>query len=327
MPHWTPALALYAPVGCALAALRMALWIALLAVDQPALSNSDPLIRCAPLLPSVRNMQDSQLESWQAVHACIVQANGRCGDANRTVFVSPNPLHGKVIKRQSRCRCSLPGGARRARDMAQQRTDTAEAACIGAPHLPPVPNAAPLMPLQHRAEAGCSLRDPPRTCTCLCEAVKLSLAVAMQVSNHISVGDLMALYARPERYVHLVTARLPKRVTQVRVAGKRLNDGNVQVVRRCALLNSPKSLHAALCWPTSDLAHLCLVTLMWFQTIWDHTHVQHNMFRGQRCHLRLCGQRQARNHRVQLRHAVGEMYCRLAEPRNTDPVHLFPGAL
>ena len=35
---------------------------------------------------------------------------------------------------------------------------------------------------------------------------------------------------------------------------------------------------------------------------------------------------QARNHRVQLRHATGETYCRLAEPRYTDPVHLFPGA-
>ena len=41
------------------------------------------------------------------------------------------------------------------------------------------------------------------------------LTAMTQVSNHISVGDLMALYARPERYVHLVTARLPKRVTQV----------------------------------------------------------------------------------------------------------------
>jgi hypothetical protein len=42
-----------------------------------------------------------------------------------------------------------------------------------------------------------------------------TLALAVQVSNHVSTGDLMLLYRRPERYVHLVTARLPKRVTQV----------------------------------------------------------------------------------------------------------------
>ena len=58
VPHWSPALALYAPLGCALAALRMALWIALLAVDQPALSNSDPLIRCARRVRSTRHMLD-----------------------------------------------------------------------------------------------------------------------------------------------------------------------------------------------------------------------------------------------------------------------------
>ena len=29
------------------------------------------------------------------------------------------------------------------------------------------------------------------------------------------VGDLMVLYARPRSYVHLITSRLPKRLTQV----------------------------------------------------------------------------------------------------------------
>ena len=72
------------------------------------------------------------------------------------------------------------------------------------------------MPVQPKAEVSSLQLGPPCTYTRFCAAVKTSLAVAMQVSNHISVGDLMALYARPERYVHLVTARLPKRVTQVR---------------------------------------------------------------------------------------------------------------
>ena len=35
---------------------------------------------------------------------------------------------------------------------------------------------------------------------------------------------------------------------------------------------------------------------------------------------------QARNHRVKLRHASGETYCRLAdEGTSGDSIHLFPG--
>lgn len=36
---------------------------------------------------------------------------------------------------------------------------------------------------------------------------------------------------------------------------------------------------------------------------------------------------QAQNHRVKLRHASGETYCRLAdEGSDADSIHLFPGA-
>jgi 1-acyl-sn-glycerol-3-phosphate acyltransferase len=67
------------------------------------------------------------------------------------------------------------------------------------------------------------------------------------VSNHVTVGDLMVLYSRPRSYVHLITSRLPKRLTQ------------------------------------------------------------------------------AQHHRVKLRHASGETYCRLAdEDMDADPIHLFP---
>lgn len=40
----------------------------------------------------------------------------------------------------------------------------------------------------------------------------------VMVSNHITAGDLMVLYSRPERYVHLVTASIPNAATQVRTA-------------------------------------------------------------------------------------------------------------
>ena len=36
----------------------------------------------------------------------------------------------------------------------------------------------------------------------------------MQVSNHVTVGDLMVLYAAPRPYVHLITSKLPQRITQ-----------------------------------------------------------------------------------------------------------------
>ena len=35
------------------------------------------------------------------------------------------------------------------------------------------------------------------------------------VSNHVTTGDLMMLYKRPQRYVHLVAPGLPQRVTEV----------------------------------------------------------------------------------------------------------------
>lgn len=34
-------------------------------------------------------------------------------------------------------------------------------------------------------------------------------------SNHVTTGDLMMLYKRPQRYVHLVAPGLPRRVTEV----------------------------------------------------------------------------------------------------------------
>lgn len=35
------------------------------------------------------------------------------------------------------------------------------------------------------------------------------------VSNHVTTGDLIALYQRPKRIVHLISTALPKRVAQV----------------------------------------------------------------------------------------------------------------
>ena len=48
VPQWSMQLALYFPLGCVLASTRMALWVALLAVDQAWLSNNDTSIRRAP---------------------------------------------------------------------------------------------------------------------------------------------------------------------------------------------------------------------------------------------------------------------------------------
>ena len=36
------------------------------------------------------------------------------------------------------------------------------------------------------------------------------------VSNHVTAGDLMVLYSLPQHYVHLISARLPERVSQAR---------------------------------------------------------------------------------------------------------------
>ena len=35
------------------------------------------------------------------------------------------------------------------------------------------------------------------------------------VSNHVTTGDMMALYRRPRRIVHLISTGLPKRVAKV----------------------------------------------------------------------------------------------------------------
>ena len=35
------------------------------------------------------------------------------------------------------------------------------------------------------------------------------------VSNHLTAGDLMMLYSLPHHYVHLISAKLPKRISQV----------------------------------------------------------------------------------------------------------------
>lgn len=43
--EWSLPLAIYFPLGCAIASARMALWVALLAADQPWLSNNDASIR------------------------------------------------------------------------------------------------------------------------------------------------------------------------------------------------------------------------------------------------------------------------------------------
>lgn len=35
------------------------------------------------------------------------------------------------------------------------------------------------------------------------------------VSNHVTAGDLMVLYSLPQHYIHLISAQLPKRISQV----------------------------------------------------------------------------------------------------------------
>ncbi len=39
------------------------------------------------------------------------------------------------------------------------------------------------------------------------------------VSNHLTAGDLMMLYSLPQHYVHLISAKLPERISQVRAPG------------------------------------------------------------------------------------------------------------
>jgi len=35
------------------------------------------------------------------------------------------------------------------------------------------------------------------------------------VSNHLTAGDLMMLYSLPQHYIHLISAKLPERISQV----------------------------------------------------------------------------------------------------------------
>ena len=36
------------------------------------------------------------------------------------------------------------------------------------------------------------------------------------ISNHLTAGDLMMLYSLPQHYVHLISAKLPKKISQAR---------------------------------------------------------------------------------------------------------------
>jgi hypothetical protein len=106
------------------------------------------------------------------------------------------------------------------------------------------------------------------------------------------VGDLMVLYSRPRSYVHLITSRLPKRLTQV-------HQSSVNVVACTGSQHRKVSsqFHLMSAFAAEDTED---------QHFEDHV--------------------QARHHRVKLRHASGETYCRLAdEGMDADPIHLFPG--
>ena len=39
------------------------------------------------------------------------------------------------------------------------------------------------------------------------------------VSNHLTAGDLMMLYSLPQHYIHLISAKLPKRISQASFGG------------------------------------------------------------------------------------------------------------
>lgn len=51
----------------------------------------------------------------------------------------------------------------------------------------------------------------------------------VMVSNHVSTGDLVALYKLPRRYVHLVSTALPEQVTRVSPQGPAHGNSNMQI--------------------------------------------------------------------------------------------------
>mmetsp|Transcript_7003 Transcript_7003/g.20514 ORF Transcript_7003/g.20514 Transcript_7003/m.20514 type:complete len:442 (-) Transcript_7003:436-1761(-) len=132
--QWSPLLAAYFPFGCAIAAVRMAMWVVLLAVDSPLLTDNNFMI---------------------------------------------NVLYGILgIRVQWRGTENLPEG-------------------------------------RH-----------------------------VVVSNHVTVGDLMVLYARPQPYVHLITSRLPRRITQAQHHRVKLRHASGETY--CGLADSaanPDSVH------------------------------------------------------------------------------------
>ena len=61
------------------------------------------------------------------------------------------------------------------------------------------------------------------------------------VSNHVTAGDLMVLYSLPQHYVHLISAQLPKRISQVQQCShlciKLKSDHAHMQHRQCAVLH------------------------------------------------------------------------------------------
>lgn len=64
------------------------------------------------------------------------------------------------------------------------------------------------------------------------------------VSNHVTVGDLMILYSRPEPYVHLITSRLPKRITEAQNHRVKLRHASGDTYRSLTDSSAhPESIH------------------------------------------------------------------------------------
>lgn len=67
------------------------------------------------------------------------------------------------------------------------------------------------------AVTDCRPHQPPKVPALHASVSHARIDTAPQrVKPLLQVGDLMVLYARPRSYVHLITSRLPKRITQVR---------------------------------------------------------------------------------------------------------------
>ena len=63
------------------------------------------------------------------------------------------------------------------------------------------------------------------------------------VSNHQTAGDLMILYRLPKHYVHLISAKLPRRISKVGQATQvlRLTVGTPQCCSARSLCLAPKA--------------------------------------------------------------------------------------